>query len=456
KFFWQNSARKTLYSKKVKFLYKMTMVYFLKRLYAVLFLLLYSSFAWGSEAQSVVNELTLDAAESMFLSANYQLLAGKFQIDAAQAQVLQARLWTNPNITFAQSVYTPASRQFFDFRNTGETQVQLEQLFLLAGKRGYQIKAAQLNAANAEQNFYDLLRTLRIELQSNFYGIHFMRENIAFYDEGIAGLKNTVLMLETAYKKRLVLLSEVMRIRTLLFSLQNERTELVATLIAREHNLKTLLGMPIENTQAIIPKVQSEMQQSFSNRLIARDEALKRAKDNRPDLKMAINAVFLEENNLALQHALKYPDITVGANWDRAGPFTENYFGLQVTAPLPTLNRNQGNIATAEKNLNVVKELAIKTQRDIERDVMIAYERAVEKDKLYQEFKDKFNTEYQNLVGLMFKNYQKRYITVIEFADFYEAYRNTITTMIKLEEERVASFAVLAAAVNAPVLRSEP
>ena len=40
----------------------------------------------------------------------------------------------------------------------------------------------------------------------------------------------------------------------------------------------------------------------------------------------------------------------------------------------------------------------------------------------------------------MISNYQKRYLTIIEFADFFETYRNTIVNILKLKTERAESF----------------
>src|SRR5271170_4589398 len=57
--------------------------------------------------------LTLPEAEKMFLDSNLQLLAQRYNIDANQALVIQARLWPNPNFSVGHTLYSAQLRQFF-------------------------------------------------------------------------------------------------------------------------------------------------------------------------------------------------------------------------------------------------------------------------------------------------------------------------------------------------------
>jgi len=397
--------------------------------------------------------ITLDEAESLFLQNNYQLLAAKFQIEASRASILQARLWHNPNIMIEQNVYNPNNQRFFDITPAGQTQITVQQLLVLAGKRDYQIKIAQWSSHIVEQGFYDTLRNLRAQLQTTFYGVHYLRQSILFYDTGIAGLQSTLAALEKMYAKRLVLLSEVMRIKSLLFSLQNDRTELRVQLGEQQNTLKMLLGGKIADSEQIQPVFAIEIQNPLESTIASRETIIQMSLKNRPDLQIAESAVHLEETNVRLQHAMKHPDVNLGVTWDKQGNYISNYFGFQASTEIPILNRNEGNIAAAEKNLAANQQLVEKTRKEIERDVSSAYTRAVEKDALYQQYKGKFSDDYANLVELTIKNYQKRYMTALEFADFYESYRNSITTMLKLESERIAALAALNNAVNAPVVK---
>ncbi len=75
------------------------------------------------------------------------MLAQKYNVEAAKASIIQAKLLPNPNFNIAHGLYSgELKRLFFPVGNNDETTAQLSQLILLAGKRNKQIKLAQATA----------------------------------------------------------------------------------------------------------------------------------------------------------------------------------------------------------------------------------------------------------------------------------------------------------------------
>src|SRR5882757_5539863 len=105
--------------------------------------------------------LSLAEAEKTFLDSNFQLLAGRYNIDASKALIIQARLWPNPNFSISHALYSGELNKFFPTGKNDETTVNLSQLIQLAGKRNKQVKLAQAGAQLTEYQFFDLLRTLK-------------------------------------------------------------------------------------------------------------------------------------------------------------------------------------------------------------------------------------------------------------------------------------------------------
>src|ERR1700742_2710842 len=118
--------------------------------------------------------LSLPEAEKMFLDSNLQLLAQRYNIDANKALVIQARLWPNPNFSIGHTLYSAQLHQFFPTGANDETTIQLDQEILLAGKRNKQIKLAQANVELTQNQFFDLLRTLKYTLRTDFFQIYFL------------------------------------------------------------------------------------------------------------------------------------------------------------------------------------------------------------------------------------------------------------------------------------------
>src|SRR5208337_5181214 len=108
-------------------------------------LLLLIVFAGFNKAESQNNlrtdtvVLSLQDAEKLFLDKNFDLLAAKYQVKEADAAVIQAKLWANPNLSLEQGAYNPQNKKWFDVSGSGESAASLQQLIYLAGKRNKRI-----------------------------------------------------------------------------------------------------------------------------------------------------------------------------------------------------------------------------------------------------------------------------------------------------------------------------
>ena len=131
--------------------------------------------ALKSSAQSI-QPITLQEAEDTFLNRNYQLLAQRYRVDADKAQIQQARLWSNPSFSATWGFGTTNKIQPFYGGNGGETAYSVDQLITLAGKRNKQVQLASLNAATTQAEFFELMRTLRLQLRGNYYQLYFLQE----------------------------------------------------------------------------------------------------------------------------------------------------------------------------------------------------------------------------------------------------------------------------------------
>ncbi len=394
-----------------------------------------------SAVRSDTVALDLGDAERQFLAANLQLLAARFNIDAARAAETQAGLWSNPNISIEQNVYNQETGKYFDFTKTGNTEVQLQQLFLLAGKRDKQISLARINTDISENTFNDLLRSLRLELRTDFFDLYFLHRSVRFYDTSVASLRKTVAATEAMYDKRAILLSEALRLKSLLFSLQTERLEVVNRITEIENELRLLLRD--ERRVVYEPRLDPKLVEAMSIMPLSFDAALEAAREHRPDLKNAEAQIAYEEANLALQKALAIPDVTLGGRWSRAGSYIPDYFAVTVSVDLPLFNRNQGNIAVSENSLEADKASRANAILSVRKDLEVAYQKARATDSLYRAFDRQFAVEYAQLVDGTIANYQKRNISIIEFTDFYESYRTSMLEMFKLQNDRIDAFVYL-------------
>lgn len=387
----------------------------------------------GLRAQDSLRR-TLPETETLFLQKNLQLLAEKFNIDAARAQVLQASLYSNPTISYTANIFNPDQKKWFDVSNkTGEYGLNIQQLIILAGKRNKQVKLAETNVRQAENVFFDLLRTLRYTIRSDFYNIYFLQNSYDAYKEQVASLEKLNAAYEDLLKKRIVNLKDATRIKSLLYSLKAEQTSLQNQLNDLQAEVQLLLH---DNTLYLLPVADSvHLNESVTG--INLQAIIDSAYMNRYDLRLAENSLLYSEQNFSLQKALRVPDLTLGAQFDKRGSFVNNASFLTASIDLPFFNRNQGNIKAAQINIYQSHTNLDLQKFTVENDVKKAYTKAVNSEKMLQSFDPQFRSQFERLLKGVTDNFQKKNISLIEFTDFYESYKQNILQINQLQYQRM-------------------
>ena len=385
--------------------------------------------------------ITLPQTEGIFLEKNLGLLAEKYNISIAEAQVVQSKLYPNPNFAISGNLYNPERKKMFDVgNNTGQYTIDVQQLVLLAGKRNKQIKMAQTNVAMSQNNFYDLLRTLRFTLRSDFYQAYYLNNSISAYNVQIESVQKLADSFDLLLQKGTVTLKDAVRIKSLLYSLKTEQTLLqnqfndVQSEIQQllQHNKAVYIPVPDSNLAALTPVSSIPLQSLIDS-----------AYDHRADLKLANNAVLYNQQNLAYQKALSVPDLTLGAEFDKRGSFVDNATFLNLAIDLPFFNRNQGNIKSAKFSIEQSKLLADKQRQQVENEVQHAYTNALNTDKMLKTIDPAFSAQFEQLLQSVLLNFEKRNISLLDFTDFYESYKQNILQLNQIQNERMQAIETL-------------
>ena len=395
--------------------------------------------------------ISLQQAESLFLQKNFLLLAAKYRINEADAAIIQAKLYPNPNFYFNQGLYNPETKKWLDFSETGETALALQQVIILAGKRNKQVAVSRINSTISLYQFYDLIRTLRYELRSLFYSLYFLREPIAVYDREIESLRVLIDTYADQYKKGNVAFKDVARLEALQFSLQNERLELAKQATERQTDLALLIGDTL--SRAIKPLPDTDFIYHIDLSKVSYEQLLDSALVNRYDLKASNAQVELNQTNLTLQKSLRVPDVTVGFNYDKAGNYVQNFNALSLAIDLPFWNRNQGNIKMAEWQIEESKQLQSNAQLQVKADINRAYREMIETDRLYKTISLEFTPDYEKLLDGITKGYQNHTISLLEFIDYYETYKNSKLEFNRLQNNRLDALENLNLATGTIILK---
>jgi len=401
----------------------------MKRLIIILFL---SSIYGLLHAQESPLQLSLKDAEKMFLERNLSLIAERYNIDKTQAQVTQARLFDNPVISLEQNVYNRLNGKYFDVGKEGEATAEIEQVINLAGQRNKRVRLEKVNKEIAEHQFEEVLRTLRSELNKTFVEICFSTRSIGIYDKEIESLSLLMKAFREQQNKGNISLLESSRLESLLLSLRKEKNEQENNLVNLRGELNLLLSLPAgQEINLLLDDDILKQVDTAAVHFADMDNML----SVRPDLKMAHSSVTAAKANLKLQRSMAAPEFSIKGMYDRAGNFINNYFAIGVSVSVPIFNRNQGNIKSAKIDImqnGKEEEYAIEKAR---MELYAAYSQLQKAVELYRSSNNELEHNFGRLIEGVNENFRKRNISMLEFIDYYQSYKETCLQLYELKKD---------------------
>jgi cobalt-zinc-cadmium efflux system outer membrane protein len=315
--------------------------------------------------------LTLDAAIDLLLRQNLNLLALRYEIELAQADVLTASLRANPAF-YADAQLVPYGRYSRD-RPGGPIQYDVNITYPIdvTQKRRARTAAAERAQRVTEAQLQDAVRILISNLYTAFVDVLAAEETLRFsraYVEGIGRLYR--LNLELLEKGQITSeATDALRAQLEQSQLQvREATEAVGR---TTRALAVLLNLP--RSQADSLRLRATLR-DVSELPMPADELIRLALTARPDLAAFRLGVERADAELRLARAERFSDVFLLVQ-----PYTlqdNRPFGLKsptswavgLTVPLPIYNRNQGNVARARSNAAQTRIELLALEREIENE----------------------------------------------------------------------------------------
>lgn len=381
-------------------------------------------------------KISLPEAEKLFIQNNYQLIAQNYQTDQARAEIITAKLFDNPELNVETQLYNSKTKRFFETSKTnGEYQASISQLVKLAGKRNKNIQLAKSGVKLAEYQYFDLMRTLRFNLRSNFYKTYFAQQSAKLYQQQISSLQKLLSASEQQLKMGNIAMKDIIRIKSLVYSLQTEYNNLENSIEDMETDLKLMTNLkPDTNLQLVMDPSE---EQGYQLDKAVYTNLLDSARTNRADLKMTQTGIDYAQKALSVQKANAVPDVQFSLTYDLQGSFPNNYTGLGMHIPLPLFNRNQGEIKKAKIAIDAGKNQLNQQESALQNEVFNSYKSALRTESLYKGFDKNFSTDFDKLIGEVIKNFKSRNLSLLEFMDFYDSYKESTLQMNDLKYQRM-------------------
>lgn len=375
--------------------------------------------------------LSKEKIEQDFLERNLEILAQKYHISQAEAEVIQAKLWHNPTITVSEINlwHNPTAETLpYIYRNRGRHQqiaVELEQVIETAGKRKKRVRLQQLHVENEIITFQELLRNLKYDLRQTLTELQILQSEENLLSSQITLFENLAAAYEKQWKSGNVSEMEYVRIQAEKINFQNDLAFIKIDKSEKIQKIKTYMGLTNRNDIEI-----SNSLEHITHPLLRLQELSAIALEHRSDYRMLLTQQEINKQQLLVEKAEKTPDITLNLNYDRGGNIMTNFFGIGIAMDLPLFNKNQGNIRRAELELEKNATLLSHHEITIANEVENIHRQLLALEQLLYNQNKEYETQLDNAFEKYTRNFQNRNISVMEFMDFTEAYINNKKNII--------------------------
>jgi len=384
---------------------------------------------------SAQQQMSLLECENAFQQNNLQLLAEQYSINMADADILQAKIWELPQMSGYINGYNPQDRRFLDAGRAKGFEVT--QLIYMGGKKKNEIAFAKSNKELAQLQFSQLLVELRTQLHTNYYNLYYEKLKLENTNKQLGYMNDLLKAYKVQSAKGNVSLKDEVRLQSIVIQLNNDKVNINKNLLKFEQNLKVLTGIT-ENIEPEISEEEAKLvltAQPFGDN----DELKRKALENNADYLFILKLIDNSKLYAQWQKSLNVPDLNVGAEYDQASGTFNNEINLKVGIPIPLWKSNKGNVEKANYAIKQNRKNAEFQKLNLETKVQSAFQ--IWKTQ-YDQLAEIKSTDLSNLDLVydgMLKNFRNGNISLIEFTDFMESYRQTALQIYDMKNDLMES-----------------
>jgi cobalt-zinc-cadmium efflux system outer membrane protein len=381
-----------------------------------------------------------------FAASNPSLQAARTGIREAQAQEVTAGLRPNPEVTSTLDQFDPFTPgPYRPLANTLPL-VSASYLHERGHKRELRAESAQRETAIVASQRDDLERTMVFSLRNAFVQalqakavLDVARENLSYYDRMLK-------LSSDRYKAGDIAQMDLNR-------LQLQRVQFESDVRTAEVSLRTakIQLLALMNDRTPLEQFDVTGPFEFSEALVGLDELHRIAMEARPDLRAAVQAMEKSRTDYRLAIANGLSDPTFSLDVGRNPPIPA-YVGFSVNFPLRIFDRNQGEKARTQLDIQRSEQLHRAAEIQVFSDVNSAWEILNSDMGLLRPYK----TKYLDLAGQVRDtvsfSYQHGGASLLDFLQAQNEYRSVQLNYLNLVGAYLTAASQLNLAVGREVL----
>ncbi|MDQ0067929.1 TolC family protein [Chryseobacterium lathyri] len=388
-----------------------------------------SSFMAGQQQMSLLD------CEEAFQKNNLQLLAEQYNINMADADILQAKIWELPQLSGQINAYNPEGKKAFDIGHAKGAEIT--QLIYMGGKKKNEIAFAKSNKELAQLQFSQLLVDLRAQLRTAYFNLYYEKQKLDNTEKQLGYMNDLLNAYRVQSAKGNVSLKDEIRLQSLVIQLNNDKLGINKNILEFEQNLKVLTG----SSDEIEPQLSdADVKEILAAQPFGDEDELKRkALEHNSDYQYFLKLIDNSKLYAQWQKSLNVPDLNVGAGWDQNGGTFKNEVNLMIGIPLPLWKSNQGNVEKANYAIQQNQKNADYRKLNLETKVQAAYKNWKSQYNQLAEIKTTDLSNMELVYDGMLKNFRKGNVSLIEFTDFMDSYRETALQIFDMKNEIIQS-----------------
>lgn len=380
-------------------------------------------------------QMSLQDCELAFQKNNLQLLAAQYNINMADAEIIQAKIWELPQIEGYVNAVNPQDKRVFDVgRAKG---VEITQLIYLGGKKKNEIQFAKSNKELSQLQFSQLLVDLKTELRQTYYNLIYEQKKRTSIENQLKYMNDLLSAYKTQVDKGNISLKDYVRLQSIVIQLNNDKIEINNNILAFQQKMKVLTGTSESISPELSKAEENELlvAQPFGDQEILKEKALANNADYLYNLKLIDNSKLYAQ----WQKSLNTPDLNLGAEYDQASGTFNNEINLKIGIPIPLWKVNKGNVERAKYAIQQNEKNSEYQKLNLETQVESAYQTWKNQYDQYFELKpvdtENLNTVYNGIL----KNFRSGNISLMDFTDFLESYRQTVLQIYEMKKQILIS-----------------
>jgi cobalt-zinc-cadmium efflux system outer membrane protein len=369
--------------------------------------------------------VTVDQAVEEALAKNLSLAAERYNIGIAEARQITARLRPNPVLTLDGDHLDLLGTGFNTINNGGPNEYSVRTDFVLerGGKRAARMAVASADTSVAGLSFRDTIRRLVYEVESAFVDVQLAKEALALTQDNLRSFNEIVRVNTARVKSGDLAPVELDRSRVAALQAQAAVRQAELQYAQAANRLQVLMGRTP-------PSKDFDVTGPFrkDSRKLDLAELQRTALTNRPDLLSLRQTIARNQADLRLQIAQSKPDFTVGSEYRRqqAPSATANTLGLFFSVPLAVFNRNQGEIARAQREQAQTTARLRAQEAGVNAEVLSAWEQYTTARALVDSIEAEMLAKARNVRDTTSYSYRRGEATLVELLDAQRAFNDTM------------------------------